>query len=57
MMGLLFADLHDVLRFKGFVTSAAFGIKELQQFLQRFRISGVTEECSLPFHFDKIFGA
>jgi hypothetical protein len=57
MMGLLFADLYDVLRFKGFVTSAAFGVKELQQFLQRFGIGRVAKKCSLPLHGDEFFGA
>src|SRR5579864_2198498 len=57
MMRLLFANLYDVLRFKSFVAGAAFGIEELQQFLQRFGVGGVTKECSLPFHDHEVFGA
>src|SRR4029077_9071412 len=54
---LLFTDLYDVLRFKGFITSAAFGIKELQQFLQRFGVGGVAKKCALPFHGHEVLGA
>jgi hypothetical protein len=45
------------LRLKGFVTSAAFGVKELQQFLQSFGVGGVTKKCPLPFHGHQVFGA
>jgi hypothetical protein len=57
MKSLLFADLYDVLRFKGFIASAAFGVKELQQFLQGFGVGGVTKECALPFHGHEVLGA
>src|SRR5579864_3827647 len=57
MMELLFTDLYDVLRFKSFVTGTTFGVEKLKQFLQSFRVCGVTEECSLPFNSHEVFGA
>jgi hypothetical protein len=53
---LLFADLNDFVRLYGFVTSAALGIKELQEFLQGIGVCGVTKKCAFTLHFHQVFG-
>jgi hypothetical protein len=44
----LLADLDDGLGLNRFVSGAAFGIKEAQQFLQRLGIGRIPEESALP---------
>src|SRR5579864_4183700 len=53
----LFADLNNALRFEGLVAGTAFGIEELQQFLQDFGVGGVTQKRAFAFHVDEILGA
>jgi hypothetical protein len=47
--------LYDVLRFKGFVAGAAFGVEKLQEFLQGFGVGGVTEESAFAFDENEVF--
>ena len=55
--GPLFADLNDVLRSNGFISSTAFGVKKSQNLLQGFGISRVAEEGTLAAHQNEIFVA
>src|SRR5579859_402877 len=58
----LFADLNhallnNALRFEGLVAGAAFGVEELQQFLQGLGVGGVAQKRAFAFHVDQILGA
>src|ERR1035437_9466252 len=53
--GLLFTDLNDVLRFEGLIARAAFGVEELQQFLQSLGVRGVAKERAFALDFDEAF--
>ena len=57
MLWLLLAELDDILRFHGLIASAAFGVEELQQFLQSFSISGVTQESALASNVHQVFSS
>src|SRR5579872_764517 len=62
MSDSLFADLNhtflnNALRFERLVASAAFGVEELQQFLQGLSVGGVAEKRAFAFHVDETFGA
>src|ERR1022692_1051999 len=51
---LLFAKLDDILWFDRFVSSATFGIEELQKFLERFRVCCVPQEGTFAAHVHKL---
>ena len=55
MVRLLFAKLNDVLGFDRLVAGAALGVKELQQFLQRFGVGRVAQERALAAHIHQVF--
>jgi hypothetical protein len=52
---LLFTKLDDILRFNRFVSSAAFGIEELQKLLERFRVGRVPQKGTFAAHVHQLF--
>ncbi len=48
--------MYDVARGDGFISRAAFGVKKLEDLLQRFGVCGVAQKSALAIHEDKIFG-
>jgi hypothetical protein len=53
MTDSLFADGDDGFGFDGFVSRAAFGIEEAEQFLQGVDIGGASQERALARHGDQ----
>src|SRR5262245_17546697 len=53
MTDSLFANGNDGFGFDGFVSRAAFGIKEAEQFLQRVDIRGASQERALARYRDQ----
>ena len=53
MNELLLTDLNDVLWLDGLVASAAFGVEELQEFLQGGGVGGVTKKRALAPDLDQ----
>jgi hypothetical protein len=49
----LFAKLDDILRIHCVISSAAFGVEELQKLLQRFRVSRVPQKGAFAAHLHK----
>jgi hypothetical protein len=52
---LLRANLNDVLWTDCLIPSAAFGVQELQYFLERFGIGGIAKESTFAADIDQTF--
>jgi len=55
MVSLLFTKLDDILWFDCLVSSAAFGVEELQKFLERFRVGRVPQKSAFASYVHEFF--